>query len=443
MTSAQLSAVFKGTFVHATTALPMCMLEEHILGVESDGKIAFLEPAKKQHELSKKWAFEYSDIIELSKGEFFMPGLVDTHIHASQYPFCGTSLDLPLLDWLNKYTYPVESKFHDVKFAKEVYTKVVERTLRNGTTTACYFATIHTNSSLLLADIINTLGQRAFVGKVCMDINGTVPKYKEGTTQSVEETQRFIAEFQRKKYSRVKPIITPRFAPSCSDSLLSKLGLLAEEHDLHIQSHISESYQEVELVKMMFDDCQNYSEAYDKHKLLTDKTIMAHGCHLSDEELHLFKLRGAAISHCPSSNISLLSGLLNVRNVLNHGVKIGLGTDVAGGYSHSMLDAIRKAMDTSKYISMHHPNYQTLSYKEIFRLATLGGSQALGLQDTTGNFEVGKEFDALLISPVSDGPFDAFANDSNEDIVQKFLYLGDDRNIVEVYVAGKKVVPFP
>ncbi|XP_043920322.1 guanine deaminase isoform X2 [Protopterus annectens] len=407
MTCAGLSAVFKGTFVHATATLPMCILEEHILGVDSTGKIAFLEPAEKQDELSIEWDFECSDIRELGEGEFFMPGFVDTHIHASQYSFSGTALDLPLLDWLNKYTFPVEAKFDDLSFAKDVYTKVVKRTLKNGTTTACYFATIHTDSSLLLADITNTFGQRALVGKVCMDFNIAHQKYKETPRESVEETQRFIDELQNK------------------------------------QSHISESLKETEAVKMLFCGFQNYSDVYDKHRLLTDKTVMAHGCHLSNEELQLFKCRGAAISHCPNSNISLISGVLDVRNVLNHGVKIGLGTDAAAGYSHSMLDAIRRAIDTSKYISMHDSSYKTLSYKEVFRLATLGGSEALGLQNTIGNFEVEKEFDALLISPVSDGPFDVFDSDSNEDVVQKFINLGDDRNIKEVYVAGKKVIPFP
>ncbi|XP_043920323.1 guanine deaminase isoform X3 [Protopterus annectens] len=375
--------------------------------------------------------------------EFFMPGFVDTHIHASQYSFSGTALDLPLLDWLNKYTFPVEAKFDDLSFAKDVYTKVVKRTLKNGTTTACYFATIHTDSSLLLADITNTFGQRALVGKVCMDFNIAHQKYKETPRESVEETQRFIDELQNKQYSRVMPIITPRFALACTGSLLTSLGLLAEEQNLHIQSHISESLKETEAVKMLFCGFQNYSDVYDKHRLLTDKTVMAHGCHLSNEELQLFKCRGAAISHCPNSNISLISGVLDVRNVLNHGVKIGLGTDAAAGYSHSMLDAIRRAIDTSKYISMHDSSYKTLSYKEVFRLATLGGSEALGLQNTIGNFEVEKEFDALLISPVSDGPFDVFDSDSNEDVVQKFINLGDDRNIKEVYVAGKKVIPFP
>ncbi|XP_032654044.1 guanine deaminase isoform X2 [Chelonoidis abingdonii] len=402
-----LAHLFKGTFVHASRSSPMDVLHGHLLGVGDDGRIMFLEQADQQEQLAKKWGFKASDVRELSNHEFFMPGMVDTHIHASQYAFAGTRVDLPLLEWLNTYTFPTEVKYKDNDFAEEVYTRVVRRTLKNGTTTACYFATIHRAASLLLAEIIDKFGQRAFVGKVCMDINEVVPEYKETTDESVEETERFVKELLEKK------------------------------------SHISENDGEIKLVEQMFPDYKDYTDLYDKTKLLTSKTVMAHGCHLSDEELKLFSLRGAAIAHCPNSNFSLCSGILNVQNVLKHNVKLGLGTDVAGGYSSSMLDAIRRSMSASNTLLLNKVNNAALTLKEAFRLATLGGSQVLGLDDVIGNFEVGKEFDALLINPkASDSPFDLFAGDTFEDIIQKFLYLGDDRNINEVYVAGKQVVPF-
>nr|XP_006137887.1 guanine deaminase [Pelodiscus sinensis] len=372
-----------------------------------------------------------------------MPGMVDTHIHAPQYSFAGSRVDLPLLDWLNTYTFPTEVKYKDNDFAEEVYTRVVRRTLKNGTTTACYFATIHTAASLLLAEIIDKFGQRAFVGKVCMDLNEFVPEYKEDTDESVKETERFVRELLEKKYQRVQPIVSPRFGPSCTEELLRRLGDLAKARDIHVQSHISENDGEIELVAQMFPNYKHYTDLYDKNKLLTSKTVMAHGCHLSDEELKLFNLRGAAIAHCPNSNFSLCSGILNVQNVLKHNVKVGLGTDVAGGYSASMLDAIRRSMSASNTLKFNKVNETGLTLKDAFRLATLGGSEVLGLDDVIGNFEVGKEFDALLINPkASDSPFDLFAADTSEDIIQKFLYLGDDRNISEVYVAGKQVVPF-
>ncbi|CAJ1068577.1 guanine deaminase [Xyrichtys novacula] len=353
------------------------------------------------------------------ESEFFMPGLVDTHIHASQYSYAGTALDMPLLQWLNTYTFPVESQFKDLEFANKVYSQVVRRTLRNGTTTACYHATIHTDASLLLAQITNELGQRALVGKVCMDRNNAVKHYKETCQESQEETCRFIAELLNKKYPRVKPVVTPRFAPSCTGALLGQLGAIAKNNNLHIQSHVSENVEEVKLVKELFPESESYTDVYHKYNLLTDKTVMAHGCYLTDEELTLFRETGASVSHCPNSNISLCSGILNVRKVLKHKVKLGLGTDVAGGYSASMLDAVRRALDSSKVLTIQDPEYDTLTFEEVFRLATLGGSQALSMDDQTGNFEVGKDFDALRVNVAAPGgPIDLIQTDEPKVMIE-------------------------
>ncbi|XP_033296071.1 guanine deaminase isoform X1 [Orcinus orca] len=419
-----LAHIFRGTFVHSTWTCPMEVLRDHLLGVSDSGKIVFLEEASQQEKLAKEWSFKPCEIRELSHHEFFMPGLVDTHIHAPQYSFAGSNVDFPLLEWLTKYTFPTEHKFQSIDFAEEVYTRVVRRTLKNGTTTACYFATIHTDSSLLLAEITDKFGQRAFVGKVCMDLNDTVPEYKETTEESIKETERFVSEMLQRNYSRVQPIVTPRFSLSCSETLLGELGNIAKTHDLHIQSHVSENRDEVKAVKNLYPGYKNYTDVYDKNNLLTNKTVMAHGCYLSEEELDVFRERGASISHCPNSNLSLSSGLLNVPEVLKHGVKIGLGTDVAGGYSSSMLDAIRRAVMVSNVLSVNKINAKSLTLKEVFRLATLGGSQALGLDRQIGNFEVGKEFDALLINPkASDSPIDLFYGDFVGDISEEMTEI--------------------
>ncbi|KAM4616053.1 guanine deaminase [Polymixia lowei] len=441
--TAGIAHVYRGTFVHSTWETALQILEDALLGVDSEGKIAFIGKGLELNRLSRTFGFSPYDVIQLAQHEFFMPGMVDTHIHASQYSYAGTALDLPLLQWLNTYTFPVESYFKDLLFAHRVYTHVVRRTLRNGTTTACYFATIHTDATLLLGQIANDFGQRALVGKVCMDINNAVKHYKETNQESQEETCRFIGELLKKKYPLVKPVVTPRFAVSCSGVLLGQLGEIAKNNNLHIQSHISETTEEVELVKQLFPESESYTHVYHKHNLLTNKTVMAHGCHLSDEELTLFRETGASLSHCPNSNISLCSGMLDVRKVLNHNVKLGLGTDVAGGYSVSMLDAVRRTLDTSKALTIQNPDYHTLTFEEVFRLATLGGSQALSMDDRTGNFEVGKDFDALRVNvAVPDGPIDLMQSEGPRILLEKFLNLGDDRNIVEVHVAGRKVVPF-
>ncbi|XP_062307639.1 guanine deaminase [Osmerus eperlanus] len=436
--------VFRGTFVHSTQSSALDVLDDTLLGVDTLGKIAFIGRGTDVDRLCEKYGFHVRDVTQLRQHEFFMPGMVDTHIHASQYSYAGTALDLPLLQWLNTYTFPVEARYEDLEFARKVYTQVVRRTLRNGTTTACYFATIHTDASLLLGQIANEFGQRALVGKVCMDRNDAVRHYKETPEESLDETNRFIRELLENKYPLVMPVVTPRFAPSCSPALLSHLGEIAQNNHLHIQSHISETKEEVQMVKELFPDSESYTDVYLKHNLLTDKTVMAHGCHLSDEELKLFRETGASIAHCPNSNISLCSGFLDVRNVLNNKVKLGLGTDVAGGYSPSMLDAVRKTLDTSKALTINDSQHQTLSFQEVFRLATLGGSQALSMDEHTGNFEVGKDFDALRVDlAAEEGPVDIFQREEPVVLLEKFLNLGDDRNIAEVYVAGRRVVPFP
>ncbi|KAF3695937.1 Guanine deaminase [Channa argus] len=440
--NAAIKLVFRGTFIHSTQKSALDILEDALLGVDTAGKIAFIGNSQELEKLSQTFGFSPSDVTQLTQHEFFMPGLVDTHIHASQYSYAGTALDMPLLQWLTTYTFPVESHFKDLEFAHRVYAQVVKRTLRNGTTTACYFATIHTDASLLLGQIANDFGQRALVGKVCMDSKNSL-NYCETTPESQNETRRFIKELLDRKYPLVKPVVTPRFVLSCTKDLLGELGTIAKKTNLHIQSHISENVEEVKLVKQHFPDCKNYADIYHKYNLLTDKTVMAHGCYLSDEELSLFRETGASLSHCPNSNISLCSGVLNVRNVLKHKVKLGLGTDVAGGYSASMLDAMRRALDVSKFLTIQNPEHSTLTFEEVFRLATLGGSEALSLDDQTGNFEVGKDFDALRVNlTVPGGPIDLIQKSEPKIQLEKFMNLGDDRNIVEVFVAGRKVVPF-
>lgn len=435
--------VYRGTFIHSTQQTALEVLEDALLGVDTEGKIAFIGKGTELDSLSQTFGFSPSIVNTLAQHEFFMPGMVDTHIHAPQYSFAGTALDMPLMQWLSTYTFPVESRFSDLEFANKVYTQVVKRTLRNGTTTACYFATIHTDASLLLGQIANVFGQRALVGKVCMDLNNSVAHYKETIQESQDETRRFIVQLLDKKYPLVKPVVTPRFALSCTGALLGQLGEIAKNNNLHIQSHVSENLEEVQLVKELFPESSSYTDVYHKHNLLTNKTVMAHGCHLSDEELALFRETGASLSHCPNSNISLFSGMLNVRNVLKHKVKLGLGTDVAGGYSASMLDAVRRTLDTSKILKIQDKEQDTLTFEEAFRLATLGGSQALSLDEQIGNFEVGKDFDALRVNVAAPGgPIDLTQCDGPKILLEKFLNLGDDRNILEVFVAGKKVVPF-
>lgn len=392
------------------------------------------------------------EIYEVEEPKFIIPGLIDSHIHAPQYSFTGTGYDLPLLDWLNKYTFPTESQLSNKEKAEMVYSDVIKKTLGNGTTTASYFATINLETTKLLVKLLYKYGQRALVGKVNMDQHSP-DNYIEKMDQSVLETKEFI-EFTKQEYdemiknkesaAKIHPIITPRFVPSCTSGLLEKLGeIVKENNDLHIQSHISENKQEVSWVKELHPNLSSYSDVYNHYGLLTNKTIMAHGVYLTDDELKLFSTTGAGVSHCPISNFALRSGVFNARRTLNAGVKVGLGTDVSGGYSSSMIEVMRQAVIASTAIFFNDSSYDPLSFKEVFFLATRGNAELLAMSDDIGSIEQGKYFDAVIVDPkANDSPINTydFVACSDEDIFQKFIFLGDSRNVSEVYVQGSRVV---
>ncbi|XP_048729352.1 guanine deaminase-like [Ostrea edulis] len=429
--------VYCGVLVHATKDECMQILQKHAIAVK-DGKIVFVEDIEKFQQRTNEKEHE---IIEIGENAFLMPGMIDTHIHAPQYPNAGKGLDRGLLEWLKSYTFPTEAKFQELEFAKTVYKRVVGRTLENGTTMASYYGTIHLEACLALCDIIDERGQRALVGKVNMNTNSPDYYIEESVDKSVSETRKFVDAVSHKKYSRVLPIITPRFALSCSQQLLDALGLLSIEMDLHVQTHISETKDECEAVRKMFPDYESYLDVYDKAGLIHNKTVLGHGIYLSDKERKKIKEKGASISHCPNSNLSIRSGILNARQCLSEGIKIGLGTDVSGGYSPSMLDAMRTAIHTSNMWSIKDPAHKAITHREAFMMATYGGSQALAIDHVVGNFEVGKEFDALLIKVDSPGSqIDVFKEDTPEDLIQKFIFLGDSRNIQKVFVNGEDVL---
>lgn len=436
--------VIRGTLIHSTRPEKVHILHDHLIGFdEESGKILFVEAHQDLRSQGEKHGFDPTTVEKLTHDQFLMPGFVDTHIHAPQYFFTGTGYDLPLLQWLQKYTFPVESRFGDAEFARQHYPLAVKRSLRHGTTTACYFATIHLESCKELCKIIAKIGQRALVGKVNMDQHS--PKfYVEDTQKSIEDTKSFVDFVKKMENSLVKPIITPRFAPTCSEKLLKELGKIAEDENLHIQSHICEQKPEVEYTLSLFPEHHDCTSIFKSSKLLTNKTVMAHCIYLSDEEIDTFHQMGVGVAHCPISNLCIKSGILDTRRMLDKGVKVGLGTDVSGGYSSSILEAIRLSILSSKALSFSKPSeYKELSHHEAFYMATMGGAKVLAMEDVIGNFEVGKQFDALVIStqgPHHERVFDVTQDDTDEDIFMKYIYLGDDRNISKIFIGGRERV---
>ncbi|KAB8229702.1 uncharacterized protein BDW43DRAFT_322057 [Aspergillus alliaceus] len=430
------------------------------------------------------------------QNEFFFPGFIDTHIHAPQLPNIGLFGSAGLLDWLNEYTFPVEASFgsktdpnNQDKDPKNtppdglrVYDQVVVRTLAHGTTCASYFATIHVAATNALAALCHTHGQRAFIGRVCMDNRDQCPPYyvDQSADEGLHATKSTIDYIRTldPRGTLINPIITPRFAPSCSNYSLDSLGKLAASYNppLHIQTHISETTDEVDLVHRLFPDATSYADVYDKAHLLTSRTILAHGVHLTHDERNLIRERNSKIAHCPASNSALGSGLAPVRIMLDEGLTVGLGTDVSGGYSPSILEAARQACLVSRLLgySREFPEttgnstpagHEKLSVDEGLYLATRGGAAVVDMADDIGGFDKGMIWDAQLIelgavknnsvSPLGarvngltgrsiakSGPVgnvDLFGNETWQEQIQKWMWSGDDRNVKNVWVQGKLV----
>lgn len=298
-----------------------------------------------------------------------------------------------------------------------------------------------------------------------MDNPDTCPDFyrDESSVDSISASQASIAHIRAldPHGSLVHPIITPRFAPSCTPETLSALGTLAASTTppTHIQTHISENRDEIELVRSAFTDCTSYADVYDTAGLLTPRTILAHGIHLTSEERQLIQARGSSISHCPASNSAIGSGMCPVRTLLDEGISVGLGTDVSGGYSPSILEAARQACLVSRLLSCQNEvapggksdgcGREKLSVEEALYLATRGGAKVVGMENDTGGFEVGMLWDAQMIElggnmsedgdDKGKGNVDVFGWEDWEEKAAKWMWSGDDRNVKAVWVGGRLV----
>jgi len=390
--------------VHTPTPTTLEILENAAVFVDESGVIVHIDhdaisPESRLNGDLGDWSGAEVVFTQASESEFFFPGFVDTHIHASQYPNAGIFGKSTLLDWLEKYTFPLEASLANRNKARRVYGRCIARTLANGTTTAAYYATRSVDSTNLLADLCLKAGQRAFVGRCCMDMNAPDWYIDADPETAIRDTEATVAHCHKVDPERklVCPIITPRFGPSCSSKMLHGLGKLAEKEKLPVQTHVSENKAEVKWVQELFPESQSYTDHYDTHGLLTDRTILAHAVHLTDEEIELISSRDAGVSHCPVSNLALTSGCAKIKALMKKGIKVGLGTDMSGGYSPSILEAVRQATLVSRMVALVDGDETKLSLTEALYLATSGGADVVGLGDKIGAFRVGMEWDAILV----------------------------------------------
>jgi guanine deaminase len=330
--------------------------------------------------------------------------------------------------------------------AQQVYSRVIDKTLAYGTTTCSYYATIDVPATNLLADLAFAKGQRAYIGRTCMDNQAYNPDYyrDESVADAINKTWASIKHIQSLDPTGdlVAPVVTPRFAPSCTNESLTELGQIAKQENLRVQMHISENVGEVALVKQMYPQ-QSYAGVYDAHGLLTQKTVLAHGVHLTDEEMALIAERGSGVSHCPDSNSALGSGIARVRKMIEAGVKVGLGTDAAGGFSANLLDNVRQAFLVSRLLSFQDGQNASLSVPvtEALYLGTMGGASVVDMEGRLGGFEEGMLWDVqeIVIGEWDKDPTDIFGWETWSDRVMKWVWNGDDRNVNRVWVGGRLV----
>ena len=330
-------------------------------------------------------------------GKLIIPGLVDLHTHAPQFAYRGTGMDEELMGWLERYAFPEESRYADTGYAARAYGIVTEKLKRGATTRVVMFATIHPEATLILMDCMEKSGVVSYIGKVNMDRNASPELTEESAARSAEDTRRFIRECASRGYRRTKPIITPRFVPCCTDELMEALGRIRKEYDLPVQSHLSENPEEIEFVRELAPEAAFYGDAYDRFGLFgkDGRTVMAHCVYSSPEEVQRMLDNGVWIAHCPGSNMNIASGIAPVRHYLERGLRIGLGTDVAGGDSESMFRAVTDAIRASKmYWRYIDHNAKPLTFPEAFWLASKGGGSFFG---KVGSFEEGYAFDAVVL----------------------------------------------
>lgn len=383
--------------------------------------------------LYKNLPSEYQnfEVIDFSNN-LIIPGMNDLHCHAPQFRNLGMAMDKELIPWLDNYTFPEEGKFKSIEYSDKVYKDFIKEVWRHGTTRIAVFATVHKESSIRLMDLFKQSGLGALVGKVNMNINCT-DDLLEDTEKSISDTE-YILENYYNADELVNPIITPRFIPSCNSELLKSLGDLAIKYNVPTQSHLSENLGEIDWVKQLQPESEFYGDAYNRFNLFGQtKTLMAHCVYSCDKELELMKKNNVFAVHCPNSNLNLGSGIMPVRKFLDNDINIALGSDISGGHDLSIFKVMVNAIQCSKLLWVNsNKQVDFLTLSEAFYMATKGGGSFFG---KVGSFEKNYDFDALVLDDSNLNP----ESYSLIERLERFIYIGDDRNIIHRYVRGEEI----
>ena len=415
--------LLKGNIIHAPMLEKLETIENGALLLEDDGTIREVLHAAPQ---------DFDGRVYDCSGLLIMQSFADMHLHAPQFPNVGMGMDLPLLDWLKTYTFPVEAKFADLDYARRIYRRLAHDLIANGTTRVCMFSSLHTDATLVLMEELENAGVTGFVGKVNMDRNGG-ENLEETTEESIRETRRWLEGCRRFRF--VRPIITPRFTPACTDELMTALGKIATEQNLCVQSHLSENLDEIAWVRSLHPDCAQYWESYDKFGLWKDHTVMAHCVYSDARECAAIRRAGVVVAHCAGSNINLCSGVSPVREMLRQGIWVTLGSDIAGGAQLPMYKVITMSIRASKVKRMETDwSEDFLTVPEGYYLGTTAGHRYFGGGE---GFAVGQPLHAIV---VDDGDFPESVRPLTvRERFERSLYMLHRHNITAVWSHGRQV----
>ncbi len=421
--------IYKSTIITPKKDKKIEFFDPGYMVVDENGKILDMSSNDLTQKYKNAEVIEYKDCI-------IIPGLIDTHNHLPQYAFTGLG-DLELLPWLETYTFPREKDFENEKVSRKSSDIFFKNLIENGTTTTVTYVTIHKNATDIAFESARKSKIRVLIGKVEMDQNS--PKdLKKDIDTLLRETEELIEKWHNKD-DKLDYVITPRFAISCSFELMKKLAKLRDKYDIYAQSHLAENREEIEKVKKLFPKSKNYTDVYKQAGFLSPKTIMAHCIYLSDDELEILEKTNTKIAHCPTSNSFLSSGIMPYIKYKNR-LSIGLGSDVAGGYTLSMFEVARHAIEMSKiYKVMNNDTKKHMSTEEAFFLATLYGAEALSMEDKIGSLEENKKADFIVMDMKKIDPFNNLYNEPHE-ILSKIIYRGNKSSIKNIYINGERLL---
>jgi guanine deaminase len=361
-----------------------------------------------------------------------MPGFIDSHIHYPQTSVIA-SYGEQLLDWLHNFTFPTELQFSDPDFAAAAADEFLKFLLQNGTTSAMVYTTVFAQSTHAFFSAAEKMNLRMIAGKVMMDRNAP-PGLLDTPASSEADCRELIETWHNQK--RLQYALTPRFAPTSTPEQLALTGKLYREYQgLYLQTHLSENTQEIAWIKSLYPSARDYLDVYDHYGLLGPRSVFGHGIHLSDLEVQRLAQTHSGIAFCPTSNLFLGSGLLNMARLEDAGIPVSLATDVGGGTSFSQLRSLAEAY---KILQLQGQNLHPL---KGFYMATLGNARALQLDHCIGNFEKGKEADFILID-LGATPLQAKRQQHTKSLAEKLfalMTLGDEQNIARTYIMGKLV----